>query len=217
MTTDLQSELAEVLAWYGNDNAAFAQRAGRFLYQHREQLTAILSKHGGGGEAVGTAIQCGKPQFTVALFDADKVPPGTPLYLAPPPQPASLNEPFGDTEQLPDDAPFPEGWDEGRKYRCVRTGRQPPSEGELLEQLEIAARIHDDMTGKGNAIAATIRHAAATIRRLAASGQGVEGCLSNQPRNPCPRCHHGNAPEAAQCQWCRFRFRLPAAPTQEGK
>src|SRR5690606_37614330 len=66
---------------------------------------------------------------------------------------------------------FPPGWDEGREYRCVRTGRQPPSEGELLEQLEIAARIHDDMTGKGNAIAATIRHAAATIRRLAASGQ----------------------------------------------
>src|SRR5690606_26568869 len=27
---------------------------------------------------------------------------------------------------------FPPGWDEGREYRCVRTGRQPPSEGELL-------------------------------------------------------------------------------------
>ena len=48
----------------------------------------------------------------------------------PAPPPASLNEPSGDSGQLPDDAPFPEGWDEGRKYRCVRTGRQPPSEGE---------------------------------------------------------------------------------------
>src|SRR5690606_4850598 len=46
------------------------------------------------------------------VSDPDKLPP------------VSLNEPFGDSEQLPDDAPFPEGWDEGRKYRCVTTGRR---------------------------------------------------------------------------------------------
>lgn len=35
---------------------------------------------------------------------------------------------------------------------------------DLVARLEIAAKIHDDMTGKGNAMAATIREAASALR-----------------------------------------------------
>lgn len=40
--------------------------------------------------------------------------------------------------------------------------------GSLTERLEIAARVHDEMTGIGNAMAATFREAAAEIMRLGA-------------------------------------------------
>jgi hypothetical protein len=41
---------------------------------------------------------------------------------------------------------------------------------DLVARLEIAAKIHDDMTGKGNAMAATIREAASALR---SSGEAV--------------------------------------------